>query len=111
MLVPMIPGPASAPIFKCKEGLEALITKPAEAHREHYREWLYTTVENEPKLADETMELYLDYISGPIGQASYYQHQMMHYDPKHTMDFADRMGNFGASRPVQLIWGKKMPGK
>ena len=53
------------------------------------------------------MELYLDYISGPVGQAGFYQHQMGHYDPKHTLDFADRMAELGGPRPTQLIWGEE----
>ena len=51
------------------------------------------------------METYLDFICGPVGQASFFQHQVMHYDPKHTNEFAPRYAELG-QRPVQLIWGE-----
>jgi pimeloyl-ACP methyl ester carboxylesterase len=65
-------------------GLEKLIKAPTSAHREHFREWLYSTVQNKKRLADTSMETFLDFICGPVGQGSLFQHQVMHYDPKHT---------------------------
>lgn len=85
-------------------GLEKLIKAPDAQHREHFREWLYSTVQNKERLAETSMETYLDFISGPIGQGSLFQHQVMHYDPKHTNEMAPRYPELG-QRPVQLIWG------
>lgn len=85
-------------------GLEKLIKAPEVEHREHFREWLYSTVQNKQQLADTSMETYLDFITGPIGQASFFQHQVMHYDPKHTNNYADRYSELG-KLPVQIIWG------
>ncbi|MGC6531108.1 MAG: alpha/beta fold hydrolase [Candidatus Puniceispirillaceae bacterium] len=85
-------------------GLEKLIKAPDADHREHFREWLYSTVQNKEQLADTAMETYLDFICGPVGQASFFQHQVMHYDPKHTAEIAPRYAELGHN-PVQLIWG------
>ncbi|MFY2826338.1 alpha/beta fold hydrolase [Ruegeria sp. MALMAid1280] len=83
-------------------GLQPLIDAPDTQHREHFREWLFSAVANKQRLADTALEKYLDFISGPIGQGSLFQHQVCHYDPKHTnsIDYA-KLGTL----PVQLIWG------
>ncbi|WP_306150075.1 MULTISPECIES: alpha/beta fold hydrolase [unclassified Roseibium] len=85
-------------------GLEKLIKATDTDHREHFRDWLYSTAQNKKRLAETSMETYLDFISGPVGQASFFQHQVMHYDPKHTDEVAPRYGELG-QKPVQLIWG------
>lgn len=85
-------------------GLEALIKKPDAAHRAHFREWLLSTHSDEANFDPEALRTYLDIISGPIGQGSLFQHQVAHYDPKHTMEVADRLHVLGQV-PVQLIWG------
>jgi len=86
------------------DGLETLIKKPDADHRAHFTEWLLST-HHAPSAFDlEALEIYLSFISGPIGQASLFQHQVAHYDPKHTMEVADRLGGLGHV-PVQLIWG------
>lgn len=85
-------------------GLEKLIKAPDADHREHFREWLYSTVQNKKRLAETSMETYLDFICGPVGQGSFFQHQVMHYAPKHTEEVAPSYNKLGAC-PVQLIWG------
>ncbi len=85
-------------------GLEKLIKVPDAEHREHFRDWLYSTVQNKKRLAETSMETYLDFICGPVGQGSFLQHQVLHYDPKHTDEVAPRYAELG-ERPVQLIWG------
>ena len=85
-------------------GLESLIEAPEAQHRAHFREWLLSTVQDKQKLTDSALDVYLDFISGPVGQASLIQHQVRHYDPEHTMELADRMYILGQV-PVKLIWG------
>lgn len=85
-------------------GLEKLIKAPDADHREHFREWLNSTVQNKERLAEGPMETYLDFICGPVGQGSFFQHQVMYYDPKHTDEMAPRYAELG-QKPVQLIWG------
>ena len=85
-------------------GLEKLIKADDADHREHFRDWLNSTVQNKDRLAATSMETYLDFICGPVGQASFFQHQVMHYDPIHNNEVAPRYAKLG-QKPVQLIWG------
>ena len=87
-----------------QEGLDALIRKPDADHRAHFEDWLMSTVQNKQALRDGPLTTYLDFISGPIGQGSLFQHQVHHYDPAHTMEVADRLPELGRG-PVKLIWG------
>lgn len=87
-------------------GLENLINAKDAEHREHYREWLFTTTEHRERLKNSSLETYIDMISGPVGQGSLYQHQVMHYDPVHTEKLTEHLHKLG-QLPVQLIWGRK----
>ena len=87
-----------------KNGLESLIKTSDESHRSHFRSWLLSAVYDKARLENTSLDTFLDYISGPIGQGSLFQHQVRHYDPKHTMDVADRYHEL-ARIPVKLIWG------
>ncbi|MDR7194642.1 alpha/beta fold hydrolase [Luteimonas terrae] len=88
------------------EGLDALVRAPEAKHRAHFETWLRSASADPERFANDALPAYLDYISGPVGQASYIQHQMWHYDPKHTMEIADRVAELGRI-PVQLIWGRE----
>ncbi|WP_016854262.1 alpha/beta fold hydrolase [Halomonas smyrnensis] len=85
-------------------GLERLLKVPDADHRAHFREWLLSTVQDKASFSAGALETYLDFISGPLGQASLFQHQVRHYDPKHTSELADRLPELG-QLPVKLIWG------
>jgi pimeloyl-ACP methyl ester carboxylesterase len=87
-----------------KAGLDKLIKAPDAEHRAHFRDWLLSTVRNKARLTDTALRIYLDFISGPVGQGSFFQHQVRHYDPRHTNEVAPRYAELG-QRPVQLIWG------
>jgi pimeloyl-ACP methyl ester carboxylesterase len=84
-----------------QKGRESLIKAPDADHRAHFREWLLSAVQNKETLP---VDVYLNYISGPIGQPSLFEHQVRHYDPKHTMEVADRLHELGRL-PVQICWG------
>lgn len=86
-------------------GLEALIKRPDAEHRAHFREWLLSAVEHKEKFAAGALETFVDLISGPIGQGSLFQHQVAHYDHRHTSEISDRLSEL-SSRPVQIIWGE-----
>jgi pimeloyl-ACP methyl ester carboxylesterase len=86
------------------KGLEALIKAPSDEHRAHFREWILSAVEDRQAMRDGPLDAYIEMISGPIGQGSFFLHQARHYDPKHTMEIAGRMHELG-QRPVKLIWG------
>ncbi|MDV8000069.1 alpha/beta hydrolase [Rhodococcus sp. IEGM 1408] len=86
------------------EGLEVLAKKPDDEHRAHFREWLLSTHSDPASFDPEALQIYVDLISGPIGQPSLFQHQVAHYDPVHTLEISDRLHTLGET-PVQLIWG------
>lgn len=86
-------------------GLEKLIKKPDNEHRAHFKDWLLSAVFDKEKLAATALDTYVDFISGPIGQGSLFQHQVRHYDPVHTLEIADRLHELSQHR-VQIIWGE-----
>jgi len=87
-------------------GLEALIKVPDDIHRAHFRDWLLSAAWNKQALIDGPLDAYVEMISGPVGQSSYFQHQARTYATKHTMEIADRLHELGAL-PVKIIWGAK----
>lgn len=88
-----------------ERGLDSLIKTKDEDHRAHFREWLLSTVHDPQNFSDTSVNTYLSYICGPVGQASFFQHQVRHYDSKHTMEVAGRYHEL-SQLPVKLIWGK-----
>ncbi|KAF5560560.1 pisatin demethylase [Fusarium phyllophilum] len=88
-----------------QNGLEILMKEGNTEHRAHFKDWLLSAVKNPQKLEESVLDDYLNYISGPIGQPSLFEHQVRHYDPKHTMEVAPRLGEL-EKLPVQLIWGE-----
>lgn len=87
------------------DGLENLMKISDRDHRAHFRDWLLSTVQHKQTLIDSSLDTYLDYISGPVGQPSLFLHQVRHYDSKHTMQVASRYHELG-NLPVKLIWGR-----
>ncbi|KAG9252931.1 alpha/beta hydrolase [Emericellopsis atlantica] len=85
-------------------GLANITRAPVEEHERRFRDWLLSAVHNQDQFASSSLDTYLGYICGPVGQASIFQHQIEHYDPKHTMEIADKMQVLG-QLPVKLIWG------
>lgn len=88
-----------------QEGLETLIAAPPARHRAHFEEWLLSTVQNKAGLRESgALAYYLHLITGTVGQASFFQHQVSHYDHKHTSEISDRLPAL-AAKPVNIIWG------
>lgn len=88
-------------------GLESLIRASDADHRAHFRAWIEgTVVDKERLISSGALDAYLAQISGPVGQASLFQHQIAHYDARHTMLVAERLGEL-AGMPVQIIWGEQ----
>lgn len=87
-----------------QSGLDSLISASDTQHRDHFRSWLLSAVQDKKSLTNTSLGTYLDFISGPVGQGSLFQHQIMHYQPHHTNDIADRYHELG-NLPVKLIWG------
>ena len=60
---------SSRTLEQMQEGLDLLIGKPGREHREHIREWLLSTANNKRRLSESALDTFLDFISGPVGQA------------------------------------------
>ncbi|KAI3005183.1 hypothetical protein CBS147346_4511 [Aspergillus niger] len=89
-----------------QRGLESLIRADSKEHREHMKGWLQSAVVTDNMTREGSLDVFLNYISGPVGQASFFEHQVKHYNPKHTSgEVAERISELGKV-PVQLIWGK-----
>ena len=86
------------------DGLDRLIAAPPDVHRAHFEEWILSTVVDQTRLRAEAIEHYLDQITGPVGQASLFQHQIRHYDPRHTMELNGHLAAM-TGFPVHIIWG------
>lgn len=86
-------------------GLETLTKAPDDVHRSYFREWLISAVVDGPAFEADALETYLDLITGPVGQASFFQHQVRHYDPIHTDELTPRLHEL-APFGVRLIWGE-----
>lgn len=86
-------------------GLGVLSRADDTSHKDHFKQWLLSAVHNRQRVGDTgILDVYLEYISGPLGQPSLFQHQIRHYDPKHTMEIAHRYHELGR-HPVKLVWG------
>ena len=85
-------------------GLASLAQTSAADHEAHFRDWLLSAVHNKERFARSSLEKFLGYICNPVGQASLLEHQVRHYDSRHTEELAPRMAELGRI-PVQLIWG------
>ncbi|MDZ7840910.1 MAG: alpha/beta hydrolase [Gammaproteobacteria bacterium] len=85
-------------------GLDKLIKAPDTQHRAHFRDWIRTAFADPNNMAEEVLAAYVNVIAGPVGQSSFFQHQVAHYDPRYTQDLTDRLVELG-EHPVQLIWG------
>lgn len=90
-----------------KNGLENLMKTDDETHRSHFHEWLLDAVHDKDRFESSSLPTFLSYISGPIGQPSLFNHQVRHYDPKHTLEIVDKLGEIGRNLPVRIIWGKE----
>lgn len=87
-------------------GLDKLIAAPDAEHGAHFRDWLLSAVANKERLSGAMLDTYLDFISGPVGQGSLFQHQIRHYDPRHTDELTPRLAELGRL-PVQILWGRE----
>ena len=86
-------------------GLDELIRSTDKNHRAQFSNWIEDAVFNKQNLRTEGLTQYIKMISGPVGQASFFQHQVRHYDSHHTEEITPRLAELG-NKPVQLIWGE-----
>ncbi|WP_016908908.1 alpha/beta fold hydrolase [Streptomyces xiaopingdaonensis] len=76
-----------------QEEFEALLTRQ-----------LAMTVETEGLMAGEVLDAYLAPHRSALGRASFFEHQVRHYDATYTEEIADRLGEL--TMPVRILWGE-----
>jgi pimeloyl-ACP methyl ester carboxylesterase len=64
------------------------------------------TVYNESHMQGERLRAYLVPLTGPIGQPSFFQHQVRFYDSRYTEEITSRLHELG-KLPVLLLWGRE----
>ena len=87
-------------------GLNDMARAPHDEHRRRFAAQLEMVVHDKSVMAGDLLEAYLAAISGPIGQPSFFQHQVRHYDSRYTLEITGRLGALGQDLPVQIIWGE-----
>ncbi|MEE8502308.1 MAG: alpha/beta hydrolase [Kiloniellales bacterium] len=65
---------------------------------------LRMTVFDKARMAGDVLEAYLAPLLGPFGQASFFQHQVRHYDSRYTEEITADLARL--SMPVQILWGE-----
>ena len=78
---------------------------PASEHRSTMARQLGMAVFHKDRMQGETLMRYLEPLCGVVGQPSFYQHQVAHYNACYTMDFAEKLPQLRV--PVQILWGKQ----
>lgn len=90
---------------RIQTGLDKLTNTPDADHRKSFGDQLMMAVYDKEQMRQNALPHYLEMISGPVGQASFFQHQVRHYDSRHTSELNDRLAELGR-KPVQIIWGE-----
>jgi pimeloyl-ACP methyl ester carboxylesterase len=67
------------------------------------RRQLEMTVVDPANMAGETLEAYLAPHRSAIGRASFFEHQVRHYDSTYTERLVDRLDRL--TMPVRILWG------
>lgn len=87
-------------------GLDELIRAPENEHVEMLTRQLRMTVYDKTIMEGAVLKKYLGPITGPIGQGSFFQHQVRHYDSRYTEELEGRRSEL-AEVGVRLIWGEE----
>lgn len=78
---------------------------PASEHCIAMSRQLKMAVFKKEVMTGERLESYLAPLCGVVEQASFYQHQVAHYNSCYTADFAEKLPLLNL--PVQILWGKE----
>lgn len=85
------------------EHLASYSALPAEQYRALLTRQLRMTLHDKSRMQGPVLEAYLAPINGPLGQASFFHHQVRHYDSRYTLEIAPRLKDIAC--PVQILWG------
>lgn len=83
--------------------LESYAAMPAAEFRALLARQLRMTVFDKTRMAGEVLAAYLAPLAGPLGRASFFHHQVRHYDSRYTEEITAALG--GLRMPVQILWG------
>jgi pimeloyl-ACP methyl ester carboxylesterase len=86
-------------------GLDDLARLPAHEFEEMLTRQLTMTVADEAIMTGDVLDAFLAPHRGAVGRASFVEHQVAHYDARHTEEIADRLGDITV--PVRLLWGQE----
>jgi pimeloyl-ACP methyl ester carboxylesterase len=83
--------------------LDTYAAMPQHQFEAMLRRQLEMTVADPANMAGETLEAYLAPHRSAIGRASFFEHQVRHYDSTYTERLVDRLDRL--TMPVRIIWG------
>lgn len=83
--------------------LGAYAAMPEREFLEMLRRQLDMTVAGPGGMDAEVMDAYLAPHRGPLGRASFFEHQVRHYDSAHTERLTPLLG--GLAMPTRILWG------
>jgi pimeloyl-ACP methyl ester carboxylesterase len=64
---------------------------------------LRMTVTDASRMAGDVLDAYLAPHQSALGRASFFEHQVRHYDSKYTEEITGRLGSL--TMPVRILWG------
>jgi pimeloyl-ACP methyl ester carboxylesterase len=76
-----------------------------EEFREMMTRQLRMTVHDRERMTGEVLEAYLEPLSGALGRASFFEHQVRHYDSRYTREISGDLQKL--SMPVRILWGEE----
>lgn len=88
-----------------RERLSDYGSMPLEEFRRMMVRQLSMTVYHKERMSGETLEAYLEPLAGEVGKASFFAHQVGHYDSRYTEEIADDLRTL--TMPVKLLWGEQ----
>jgi len=86
-----------------RDHLDTYAAKPQDEFEAMVRRQLEMTVADPANMAGETLEAYLAPHRSAIGRASFFEHQVRHYDSAYTERLVDRLDRL--TMPVRILWG------
>ncbi|WP_127783409.1 alpha/beta hydrolase [Rhodococcus sp. X156] len=66
---------------------------------------LRMTVHDTGLMTGETLQAYLAPHQSAVGRASFFEHQVRHYDSTYTEEITDQLGTL--AMPVRIVWGEQ----
>lgn len=88
-----------------RHGPDDLATMPAAEFEELLTRQLTMTVAEPSIMTGDVLRAFLAPHRTVLGRASFVEHQVRHYDSRHTEEISDRLGEIDL--PVRILWGQE----